>query len=141
MTLISNNQIFNVDISTYVNAAIFRHLTMFQHLKCNVCMLPVHETDDLSKEVNLSELDSLDFSIELQENVYEFKLMIERNSKCKSLLTPEFANNIIWSLDGEQDYKEMKSVISLDSYNYVYQVVMNDEKYSEVIYLNIHRAN
>jgi len=141
MTLVFYNQILNVDISTYVNAAIFRHLTMFQHYKCNVCMLPVHETNDLSREVNLNELDSLDFSIELQKNVFELRLMVGKNSKCKSLLTSEFANNIIWALDEEQDYKEIRSVISLDSYNYVYQVVINDEKHSEIIYLNVHRAN
>lgn len=140
MAFAFTNQILNVDISTYVNAAIFRHLRMFGKLNCNVYMLPVQETLWLTKDVDLSKFLAIDFSIELQYKIYEFKLLVKQDSQCKSLLTPEFANNIIWALDPEQDYKEMETLLSPSSYNYVYEIETDDGKQSEVIYLNINRA-
>lgn len=140
MAIPFTNQILNVDISTYVNAAIFRHLTMFGKLKCNVYMLPVQETLYLSKDVDLSKLLSFDFSIELQRKVFEFKLMIAQESKCKALLTPEFAKNIIWALDDAQDYDERINLINPHSYNYVYEVEIEGEKKSEILYFNINRV-
>ncbi len=140
MAIPFTNQILNVDISTYVNAAIFRHLTMFGKLKCKVYLLPVQETLYLIKEVDLNNLLSFDFSVELQTNKYEFKVMIDQDSKCRSLLTPEFANNIIWALDDAQDYKERRNQLNPLSYNYIYEIEIEGEKKSEILYFNINRS-
>lgn len=127
----------SVDFSEYFNASIFRHLTMFGSDKCEVFELPSIETFELKNKLNFEDLATKDFSIKQGDRVFNFKLMINKNSHSSSLLSQEFLNNLIWAVDSRQDFSERNHPVLNNSFNHAYLVERDGGKNSEVIYLNV----
>lgn len=112
-----------VSFVEYFSAAAYRHLNMHFSEKIKVYMLPSEDGEFSINKLGKEKSKYIDFQIEKNGKIFRCKLLISQNSKCNSLLTPEFINGLIWAIDPTQDYAPMENLaVKEESVSYVFHI-------------------
>jgi len=129
--------LLDVDIGDCFQFEACRFLRQVGGIDCEVFMIPSYEKNDIDKLIGERGSESFDFRITTKGKVLNFKILIQKNSSCSTLLCKDFANLIIKSVNRHQNYKESRPVeIKEESVNFTYSVELKDGK-KEIIILNI----
>lgn len=130
----------NVDFIEYFSAATYRHLNMHSSEKIKVYMLPSEDGIFAIEKGRKEQLKSIDFKIKNHGVISFFKLLMSQNSKCSSLLSPEFISGLIWAIDPTQDYAQIEELtVKEESISYVFHIEI-DGYSDESIILNVTEA-